>query len=202
MSPASVNTEPSPRSSCNRMLLLFGFLIAVAVLLASGCNPPDKPALTGEPHAQRASVKDGKVIVEFAAVLDRSTTPAPEQFTVTVAGDTVSVPVRSVTVGEPYEIKNGYGKVTVGENAVTLRLYSPVHYTDQVAVGFSNTDTADTQLRTAIQTPVSDFAGLVAHNSTETDGDRYYRYFFVGLIICFIAFPVLYALAAWLTNRK
>lgn len=122
--------------------LLLSFLLA-ATLLAAGCGQ------TGDPHTEHAHVDRNKLTVVFSAALDHTQKPASGLFTVTVDGR--HAPVESVTVKE---------------NTVDLRLRDSVRHDDQVQLSFFNTDKADTQLRAADQTPVSDFAGLYATNNT------------------------------------
>ena len=94
-------------------------------------------------------MRDSRLVVEFAAPLDQTQQTGPELFTVTADG--VPVPVRTVTVTR---------------NSVVLRLCSPACTDDHVLLSIVNTATANVQLRTVYQTPISDFAGLEVRNTT------------------------------------
>ena len=135
-------------SAYSRLLLVF---LLVGALLGSGCGQTGHTdtETTGDIRAMNASVDRNKLTVAFSAALDQTQNPASELFTVAVNG--VTAPVKTVTVKE---------------STVDLRLRDSVRHDDQVQLSFVNADTADIQLLTVDQTPVSDFAGLYATNNT------------------------------------
>ena len=168
--------------------LLLGFLLAGLLLLGSGCGLfSNSPELTDDTRVAKASVKGSKLTVKFSAPLDLTQQPTPELFTVDVDGS--RVPVKSVTASK---------------TAVGLHLQNPARHGDRVLLSFTNTDTANIQLRTVNQAPVSDFAGLLAKNRTLHPYERYVTLTVLGLLAAspFIALAVAITQSAWLQNLR
>ena len=135
-------------ATTSRLLLVF---LLAGTLLGSGCGQTGHTdtETTGDIRAVHTSVDRNKLTVTFSSALDQTQKPASELFTVAVNG--VTAPIKTVTVKE---------------HTVDLQLRDTVRHDDQAQLSFVNTDTADTQLRTVEQVPVSDFAGLAATNNT------------------------------------
>ena len=149
--------------------LLLGFLLA-AIFLGAGCAQTAQTgqAKHGEPRVVHASARNNITTVEFSDALDQTQNPAPELFAVEIDGAPVTV-----------------NTVTVKGDAVVLQLRRWISHDEQVQISFTNTDTADMQLRTVDQTPINDFAGLGATTNT-TNPIRYLFMVLLGFLILFV----------------